>query len=173
MHVVLSGRIRAELRLCPQASHPTVHPHLSAFYLHPADLLPSPSSLLPSTFIFFFFFGLSTSSPSSLHLLPFHLTLHPLHPATTTNTTTTTSPQPVASAHRPERRLPCCQSLSQRTDGGSRGSRRSGDGNPPTEPHNPPHPIPPNRETGGRRRGSTASRDTCAAGSPLFSLCEA
>lgn len=142
MHVVLSGRIRAELRLCPQASHPTVHPHLSAFYLHPADLLPSPSSLLPSTFIFFFF-GLSTSSPSSLHLLPFHLTLHPLHPATTTNTTTTTSPQPVASAHRPERRLPCCQSLSQRTDGGSRGSRRSGDGNPPTEPHTPPHPTQP------------------------------
>lgn len=58
MHVVLSGRIRAELRLCPQASHPTVHPHLSAFYLHPADLLPSPSSLLPSTFIFFFFWPL-------------------------------------------------------------------------------------------------------------------
>lgn len=63
MHVVLSGRIRAELRLCPQASHPTVHPHLSAFYLHPADLLPSPSSLLPSTFIFFFL-----ASPHHLHL---------------------------------------------------------------------------------------------------------
>ena len=129
-HVVLSGGIRAEQRFCPQASNPTVHPHLSAFYLHPTDLLPSPSSRLPSTFIFLFFWPLHIIS-----IFPASVAFSSHTPPPPSIQPPPPPPPPPPSRWRPHTERSAdslvVSHFSQRTDGGSRSSRLSAAGTPP------------------------------------------
>ena len=155
-------------------------PFSSLFYLHPTYRHPPFTILSPSLPISFFLSFFFLASPHPLHL-PCICCLFISHSTPSIQLPPPPPPpppppQPVASIHRPERRLPCCQSLSPRADGGSRGSRRSGDGNPPTEPHTPPTPPHPTQKPvaggggGGGGGGGAQPLGTPVLLDPLFSV---